>query len=480
MDFEIDMSDFLGRLLWGWRRVFVESCFRKTISAVAFFCVLMKAVFPFGTSLAPAFGSDEMVSLVEAVQESLSNRPDLKAEIYRVKSAKERIGASKSNYYPQLSASFETIYGNSFFGFFLFPGYNYADLNLLTVTLSQTIYDFGRTGSLVSQSRWAFELEKSREAEIYQETIRAAETDYFNLLSSQHQVLADKENLADAEEQLARAKYRFNAGTGIILDVTRAQVNVESDKLQLIRDKDAARSIGIDLAEVMGRSKSERLVAGDVFVDPNKGTTPDFQADLIQAMKHRPEMIEAMDQVRMSQSALKNAKSQNYPSVTGLFQSFTATMPQGSLPIPYAPNNTPYSTVNLGGVVNIPIFEGGLMMHQISQAHYDLSSSIESRRSVRLKVITDLKKAILEIRDATQRLVEARTERMNAEKNESLVAEAYRVGSVHSVDVMDAQAALRQARESVIQARYQLMVGYLDFQYARGTLSTQNLFSSQK
>ncbi|EQD60498.1 outer membrane efflux protein, partial [mine drainage metagenome] len=125
-------------------------------------------------------------------------------------------------------------------------------MNLLTVTLSQTIYDFGRTGSLVSQSRWAFELEKSRESEIYQETIRAAETDYFNLLSSQHQVLADKENLADAEEQLARAKYRFNAGTGIILDVTRAQVNVESDKLQLIRDKDAARSIGIDLAEVMG------------------------------------------------------------------------------------------------------------------------------------------------------------------------------------------------------------------------------------
>ena len=134
---------------------------------------------------------------------------------------------------------------------------------------------------------------------------------------------------------------------------------MESDKLQLIRDKDAARSIGIDLAEVMGRSKSERLVARDVLVDPNKGASPDLQADLTQAMKHRPEMIEAMDQVRMSQSALKNAKSQNYPSVTGLFQSFTATMPQGSLPIPYAPNNTPYSTVNLGGVVNIPIFEGG-------------------------------------------------------------------------------------------------------------------------
>ena len=434
----------------------------------------------FGYSVPSAFGSDETVSLFDAVQESLVNRPDLKSEMYRVKSAKERVAESKSNYYPQLSASFETVYGNSFFGFFLFPGYNYADLNLLTVTLSQTIYDFGRTGSLVSQSRWALELEKGREAGIYQDTIRQAETDYFNLLSSQHQVLADKENLADAEEQMARAKYRFKAGTGIILDITRAQVNVESDKLQLIRDKDAARSIGIDLARVMGRSRSERIVAEDIFLDPNKESSPDFQSDLKMAMEHRPEMIEAMDQVRMSQSALKNAKSQNYPSVTGLFQSFTAMMPQGSLPIPYAPNNTPYSTINLGGVVNIPILEGGLMMHQLSQAHYDLSSSIESSRSIRIKVITDLKKAILEIRDAKERLVEARTERKNAEKNEILVSDAYRVGSVHSVDVMDAQAALRQARESVIQARYQLMVGYADFQYARGTLSVQNLSMSGK
>jgi outer membrane protein TolC len=458
--------------------VFVAVCSIRTRFFLVILVPLIAQAFLSGANITPAVASGEVVSLSEAVSESLANRPDLKAEIYRVKSAKERVGESKSNYYPQLSLSFETIYGNSFFGFFLFPGYNYADLNLLTVTLSQTIYDFGRTGSQVSRSRWALELEKGREAEIYQNTIRAAETDYFNLLSSQHQVLADKENLADAQEQLARAEYRFKAGDGVILDVTRAQVNVESDKLQLIRDKDAARSIAIDLAQVMGRSKSERIVAEDVSVDPNKESLPDFQADLARAMKHRPVMIEAVDQVRMSRSALENARSQNYPSVTGLFQSFTATMPQGSLPIPYAPNNTPYSTINLGGVINIPIFEGGLIMHQMSQAHYDLSSSIESRRSVRLRVITDLKKAILEIRDARQRLVEAKTERMNAEKNEVLVEEAYRVGSVHSVDVMDAQAALRQARESVIQARYQLMVGYADFQYARGTLSVESLSPS--
>jgi hypothetical protein len=36
---------------------------------------------------------------------------------------------------------------------------------------------------------------------------------------------------------------------------------------------------------------------------------------------------------------------------------------------------------------------------------------------------------------------------------------------------MDAQTALRQARESVVRARYLLMNGYVDYQYARGTLA---------
>lgn len=415
--------------------------------------------------------SQRIISLPEAVRLAILNRPDLKAQFDRANSAREKIGEARAANYPQLQASFQTVYGNSLFGFFLFPGYNYADLNLLTVTLTQTIYDFGRTGSSVTQNGWEYSREEAREKEMFSNTVRAVETDYFNLLSAQHQVKADEENLADASSQLDRARSRFHAGTGIVLDVTRARVNVESARLQMIRGRDQVRSLGLDLARVMGFSGPENLIAIDVDRDPNFMPHPDLQQDLALALEKRPEMIEATAQVHASEALLQNAKSQNYPSISGLVQSFTAMLPKSTLPIPYVPNNSPYSTFNVGGVVNIPILEGGLVVHQTSRAHSDLSASIESRRDINLQVTTDLKKAMLEIRDAGQRLKEARTERMNAQKNESLVEEAYRVGSVHSVDVMDAQAMLRQARESVIQARYALMIGYVDYQYARGTLN---------
>ncbi len=417
-----------------------------------------------------ADGPQRQITLSDAVRVAILNRPDIRAQYDRIKSAQARIGEARSANYPQLQASLQTIYGNSLFGFFLFPGYNYADLNLLTVTLTQTIYDFGRTGSVVKKNRWEYSQEEGREKEILATTVRTVETDYFRLLSAQHQVIADEQNLEDATAQLDRARSLFRAGTGIVLDVTRAQVNVESTRLQLIRDRDQAQSYGIDLDRVMGIPGSKTLVALDVPNDPNFVPHPDLGKDLSTALQKRPEMIEATDQVRASEAALENVKSQNYPSISGLIQSFTAMLPRNTLPIPYVPNNTPYSTFNFGGSLNIPILEGGLVVHQISQAHSDLSASLESRRDVKLQVGNDLKKAILEIKDAQQRLKEARTERMNAQKNEQLVEEAYRVGSVHSVDVMDAQAAMRQARESVIQARYLLMIGYADYQFARGTL----------
>ena len=410
------------------------------------------------------------VSFGEAVERALNSRPDLKAESARVKSAREGVGQSRAAEYPQLSASFQTLYGNSLFGFFLFPNYNYEDLNLLTFTLTQTVLDFGKTGSQVDQSRWAYRAEEARRRTLWLETVRDAESDYFTLLADQHQVFADEKSLEDADLQLARARLKYSTGTGIVLDVTRARVNVESARLALIRSRDQIRTDSVNLAQVMGIRKNVHLVAQEVTRDPNEIRTPDPDHDLPLALSHRPEWKEARANVEEARAGLKNSRSQNYPTLNALFQSFTASLPRGSLPFTYIPNNTPYSTFNFGGILTVPIFEGGYMVHQTAKARSDLLTALDTRESVRLQVSADLRKAAITISDARQQLEEALAEEENARKNDTLVEEAYRQGQVQSVDVMDAQTALRQARESVIRARYLLMNGYVAYQYARGTI----------
>jgi outer membrane protein len=442
----------------------------KVIAGICFLALLGLSWLDFSREDALAIPPAQEVTLSQAVERALAARPDLKAEAARVRSARESVGQSRAADYPQLSASFQTLYGNSLFGFFLFPNYNYEDLNLLTVTLTQNLLDFGKTGSQIDQSRWSYRAEEARRQTLWLSTIRDAESDYFTLLADQHQVLADKKSLEDATLQLARARLRYATGTGIVLDVTRARVNVEAARLALIRSRDQVRTDAVNLAQVMGLEKNVRLVAQDVEHDPNTLESPDPDRDLPVALSHRPEWKEARANVEAARAGLKNARSQNYPSLNALFQSFTATLPRGALPFTYIPNNSPYSTFNFGGILTVPIFEGGYMIHQTARARSDLLTAIDTRESVRLQVSADLRKAAIAISDARQQLEEARAEEENARKNDTLVEEAYRQGQVQSVDVMDAQTALRQARESVIRARYLLMNGFVAYQYARGTI----------
>ncbi len=411
------------------------------------------------------------VTLEGAVSRALAARPALKAETARVRSAHAVVGQARAANYPQLSASFQTLYGNSLFGFFLFPGYAYQDLNLLTITLTEDLLDFGKTGSQVDQSRWSYRAEEARKETLWFQTVRDAESGFFTLLADQHQVLADEKSLEDASLQLARARLRYATGSGIVLDVTRGRVNVEEARLALIRSRDQVRTDSVNLAQILGLRGDVRLVAQEVARDPNEISVPDPDRDLSVALSHRPEWKEARADVEAARAGLKNSRSQNYPTLNALFQSFTATLPRGALPFTYIPNNSPYSTFNFGGALTIPIFEGGYMVHQTAKARSDLMAALDTRESVRLQVAADLRKAAISISDARQQLEEALTEEENAQKNDTLVEEAYRQGQVQSVDVMDAQTALRQARESVIRARYLLMNGYVAYQYARGTIA---------
>ncbi len=434
----------------------------------------LSLLWPSSPALAADSGSSPPpnVTLSQAVFSALNARPELRAEQDKVQSAQETIGQAKSNYYPQLSASLQTMYANSLFGFFLFPGYQFENLNLLTVTLSQTLLDFGKTSSQVDQSRWGYRAAKAHMETVREQTIRDAESAYLTLLADQHQVLADRKNLEDADLQLDEATVRHQEGTSVILDVTRARVNVSAARLALVKSQDQVRSDSVTLAQIMGLSKTVFLVAADLDRDPNAIAHPDPDRDMSKALSHRPEWKEATADLESAKATLKNSKAQNYPSITALGQSFTATLPSGALPFTYIPNNYPYSTFSIGGTLTVPIFEGGYMVHQTARARADVMTARDNREATRLSIATDLKKAALSITDAKEQLDWALTSLDNARKNEMLVQEAYRMGQVQSVDVMDAQTALRQARESVIRARYLLMNSNVLYRYAVGTLAS--------
>lgn len=409
------------------------------------------------------------VGLSEAVQNAMSRRPALKTFVHQQVAQHEIVSQARSAYFPQLSASYQNIYGNSFLGYFLFPGYQYFDLQQFTVTLSQNLYDFGRTASQVKTARWNDRKAKDDLKFESLSLVRDVTVAYLKLLMTQHGLITANAGVRDAKNHLAEAEARLDAGVGLRLDVTQAKVNLESALLDRIRADNDFRTAQIELARTIGIRTNPHYVAREISLERFRQRI-DLKRDISEAYKHRPDLKSQKDTVRTSESRLSNAKSQNYPALTGLAEYFLTQIPEQALGIPYLPSQA-FSTFNVGGTISIPIFEGGLITHQIHAARAQLAADTDQLEEVKLKVAADVQESALSVREARQKLKEAQTAYESAVENDNLVEKAFHVGTAKSVDVVDAETALRQAREALIQARYDWAIQVVQFRYSLGRLS---------
>ncbi len=411
------------------------------------------------------------ISLQDSIREALQRRPSLKAFSDQVVASKERVGESKAGYFPNLSASWADTYGNSIFGYFLFPGYQFANYNLLTVGLTQTILDFGRVHSQVQQSHHQLRSVQAQNQRTVQGVVRDVEVAYFDLLKAQHRVLSARQSLVDASSHLDEARARLAAGVGLRLDVTQAKVNYESARLALIHEMTGLRKSQVDLGRAIGFRHKEPFVACDpsgetVHVEVNP------EGDISKYLPSHPELLADSETVRTRKASLDSAKEQNYPSITGSAQYYLAQISLEFFPgIP----TTPFSTVTVGGALNVPIFEGGLITHQIHEARANLQQSMHQKDDDEVRLIASVRDAAEDVREARERLRETKTALENAEENERLIEEAYRIGTAHSVDAVDAQTALRRARVDVDSARFDLLSALVQYRYALGTLSPADI-----
>ena len=413
--------------------------------------------------------SGEPISLPEALDEALSRRPALHDFRHQLEARKDVVGEARSNYMPQLSASYQNIYGNSFLGVFLFPGFQYFDLSILTVTLNQNIYDFGRTSSQVKQARMA---RKGAQSALNKEVLDLRQdvtVSYLTLLMAQHALKSAFSGVRDARHHLEEAEARLSAGVGIRLDVTQARVNLETALLQRIRAMNDFRTAQIELSRTIGIKKNPHYVAREISLDRFKRSIR-LESDIRLAYRQHPDLKQIESQVREGEARLANAKSQNWPTINGVGQYFMSNIPAQALGISYMPNY-PFSTFNIGGVVNVPIFEGGLISHQVHEARSRLASTNDQFSEAKLRVSAEVREAALNVRAALQRWSEARTAFESARENDRLVEKSFKVGTARSVDVVDAETALRQAREDLVQARYDWAIQMIRYRHSLGDMS---------
>ncbi|MBF2708562.1 TolC family protein [Flavobacterium soyangense] len=135
---------------------------------------------------------------------------------------------------------------------------------------------------------------------------------YFELVNQQQQLAALDTTIEISNQRLTLAKNRFTIGKASKLEVLNAQVDLNTDKTNLLRQKELYANTKIILNQVMARDAKIDFKVVDVIEVDKSLLLPELTA---LAEKQNPELETQIINQRISELQLKQIKGERYPTL---------------------------------------------------------------------------------------------------------------------------------------------------------------------
>ena len=410
-------------------------------------------------------------ALVQAYQ----NNPSLNAQRASLRATDENVPQALSGYRPKISLSStdgftysstlsnsvnQTVYPNS-------VTYSNLARDLANrgfgATATETLYDglqtANRTRQAESQVMGARETLRVTE----QQVLLDASTSYMNLLRDQAILDLNRRNVEVLTEQLKQTRDRFNVGEVTRTDVAQAESRLAAGRSALL---------GAQSNYVTSQANYRRVIG----VDPGRldpGTPVDRLSPAVlptaisQGQSQSPSVLAAMYGVDIAELTVRISEGSLYPNF-----GITASASRNFQPV-YNVNKQTLASVL--GTLTIPIYQGGAEYSAIRQSKETLGQQRltldVNRDQARETVVASWGEL-----DAAKAQIEATTAQVNAaEIALNGVREEARVGQRTTLDVLNAQQELVNARVALVTAQHDRVVASYALLAAVGGLSMQRL-----
>jgi outer membrane protein TolC len=187
----------------------------------------------------------DAVTMEQAKAQALKERPDLEAQQERESSARLSASATKLERLPTVAAFGD--YGSSGVGFD-----NSMPTRTIGISVRVPLFDGGRRDARRAESASQYRAEKVKTNDLKEQIELDVRLALDTLHSAEEQVKVSREGLDLAENELAQARRRYEAGVAIGVEVTDAQSRLErarDNQTDALYNYNVGR---IDLAQAMG------------------------------------------------------------------------------------------------------------------------------------------------------------------------------------------------------------------------------------
>jgi outer membrane protein TolC len=284
---------------------------------------------------------------------------------------------------------------------------------------------------------------------------------YLRIIEADSQIKAQEAQVQNARALYGRAVDQVQAGTAPRIDATRTEVQLHTEEYNLSIARNNFSLAKLALGRAIGLPLGQQFELADTL--PYSDITPLSVDDALQiAYKSRSDLRSALGSQKAAAQTLSAAKGERYPTVA-------VNGDYGDIGPTFGHSHGDF-TFQAG--VKIPLFTGGRIKGDITQAEAALRQRKAEAEDVRGQIDQDVRTALLNLSAAKE---QAEVAKQSVElANESLARskDRFTSGVTDSVEVVQAEQALASANDQYITSLYNHNFAKLSLARALGVART--------
>lgn len=433
--------------------------------AVVFGAVLVAA--PLGAQAPMTLPDDNAraITLADAIAQAQRNAPG----IVNARGLERNAGAARRSaigaYIPSLNltASSARTQGVQFFQGQLVPltgnPWNYN--NGLATNL--VLFDGGQRWQDLNRARASTDVAEASYTQAKFDAALQAKQQYYAALAARESEAAARAQLEQAEQQLKASTARVAAGVATKSDSLRSAIQVGNARLAVLTSQNDLRVANAALTRVVGSATTVTASPADSLDAPLQMPS---ETEFEQLVSAGPAVLLAEANVASTKAAKKSQRSQYLPSVSMSYNySYTQSskgFTGGNLFL--IGGNEP-NRQNMSFNFSYPLFNQFTREQGTVQADVALRNAEAQLRDAKLAARANLTTQLRSLANAQARVQVQLAAIAAAEEDLRVQQQRYALGASTLLDLLTSQTTLNQARQALIQARF-------DGRIARAQLSS--------
>ncbi|KIX22792.1 transporter [Flavobacterium sp. 316] len=287
---------------------------------------------------------------------------------------------------------------------------------------------------------------------------------YYDLVQQQQVMASIDSAIVISNQRLTTAQNRFTIGKASKLEVLNAQVDLNTDKSLLLKQKEIYKTTKIKLNELLAREvQTDFKVIQDILIEEDLN----YEELKEMALQQNPQLQTQILSKKLIDLNLKNVKGNRYPTVR-LTSGYNFSRSEASLG--FITQSSGQGFV-YGISASIPVFNGFLQNKNERAAKYEVENAT---------FLLEQQKVTLESQIASlfasyeTNLELVKVEEQNAEiakQNLDITLAKFKIGTITTIEFRTAQQNFIEASVRYSNAQYQTKLSEINLKELAGTLS---------